>query len=312
MARPEISSARLSLSRWPAREAGLLFESGRRPVNPMFCKKLAIILMVGAATRLWLVFTAAGINSDAYRYALTAERMAEQGLVSGMRGDFLWPYYPLNRNLVVYPFLGSVVYRVTGDAILALRLVSALAGTALIWVLYAVAMELFGKQSIALLSAALVGLHPEFARASASVYREVLMALFLALAFLLLLRMLRSRQRWHLWALGAGLTLFVAFMTRPEGAIAAVAFVVIVLFVAREHTWRRRLATCLVMTLAFCVLEVPYVLWMEKVSGHWLLTQYQIQFVLRPQESLRLYRLAEEPVTNGAGEQPKAATGADL
>ena len=162
----------------------------------MFNKKLAIILVIASIARLWLVFTAAGINSDAAKYALTTERMVEQGLVSGMRGDFFWPYYSVNRRLVVYPYLGSIVYRFTGDSILALRLVSAASGVALIWVLYAIAMELFKVEKIALLSAGLMGFHYEFMRASASVYREVTMALLLAFAFLTFLWTLRAKRTW--------------------------------------------------------------------------------------------------------------------
>ncbi len=55
-------------------------------------KLIVIILVVGAAVRLWLVFTAAGINADAHKYAMTSVRMAEQGGVSGMRGGVFWPY----------------------------------------------------------------------------------------------------------------------------------------------------------------------------------------------------------------------------
>jgi len=149
---------------------------------------------------------------------------------------------------VVYPFLGSLLYRLTGDSILALPLVSAIAGVLLIWVVYAVALELFRREGVALLSAALIGFHSEFMRASASVYREVLAALLLAFAFL----------------------------TRVDAA-AAIATGLIALFVAGKVPWRRRLAVCCLMAFGFCALETPYVLWMHGQTGHWYLSQWPSQ-----------------------------------
>ncbi len=268
----------------------------------MFSKKLAIILVVASVARLWLVFTAAGINSDAFKYALTTERMAEHGLVSGMRGDFFWPYYSVNRRLVVYPFLSSIVYRITGDSILSLRLVSAASGVALIWVLYAIAMELFKQEKIALLSAGLMAFHYEFMRASASVYREVTMALLLAFAFLTFLWTLRAKRTWPLLALLTGLVLFAAFLTRPDGAAIAVALGVTALCVAPGIAWKRRMAICLIMGLAFLALEVPYVLWLKKTSGYWLVNQWQIQRKLTEVQSTRRFLLKEDPVRHATVE----------
>lgn len=265
----------------------------------MLNKKLAIILVVAAVVRLWLVFTAAGINSDAFKYALTAERMAESGVVSGMRGDFFWPYYPVNRRLVLYPFLGSVVYRVTGDAILSLRLVSAAAGIGLVWVLYAVAMELFGEEKIALLSAGLIAFHSEFMRASVSVYREVLMAFLLAFAFLMLLWSLRKKRVWPLLSLVAGLILFASFLTRPDAAAAAVALGVVALLVAPGIAWKKRIGICLIMGLTFLALEVPYVLWLKKASGYWLVNQWQIQRKMTEVGSARRFLLKEDQSPDG-------------
>jgi len=259
----------------------------------MHGKKLIVILFIGAVLRVWLVFTAAGINSDAFKYALTAQRMAESGVVSGMRGDFFWPYYSVNRRLVVYPFLGSLVYRLTGDAILALRLVSAAAGIVLIWVVYAIARELFQGEEIALLSAALVAFHSEFAQASASVYREVLMALLISFAFLLLLWTLRKERRWPVPAFLTGLVLFASFLTRPDGVAAALALGLIALFVAPGIAWKKRIIVCAIMGLTFCALQVPYMLWLRKTSGYWLVNQWQIQRKLTEWDSAGRFLLRQ-------------------
>ncbi len=268
----------------------------------MFSKKLAIILVLGAAMRLWLVFTAAGINSDAFKYALTAQRMAESGVVSAMRGDFFWPYYTVNRRLVVYPFLGSLVYRLTGDVILSLRLVSAAAGTALIWAVYAIARRLFKGEQIALLAAGLVAFESEFAVASASVYREVTMAFIIALSFLMLLWTLRLERRWPLLAFLTGLVLFASFLTRPDGAAVAAALGLIALFVVPGIAWKKRIIVCAIMGLTFCALEVPYVLWLRRTTGYWLINQWQIQTKMNEVESASRFLLREDRGGHGAAD----------
>jgi len=262
-------------------------------------KLLVIILVVGALARIYLVSTAAGINSDAFKYARTAERIAQRGVVGGMEGRFFWPFFPVNRQLPVYPFLASVVNCVVGDLILALRIVSMLSGIALIWVGYAVAKELFKREEIALLSAGLLAFHPEFARASAAVYREVTMALLLALALLFFLWAVEGKRSWAVWALVAGLTLFVAFMTRADGAAAAAALGLVALFIVPGIDWKRRFLICLIMALAFMVFEVPYVLWLKRQTGYWMVSQWQIQSKMSELESARSYLLSPEESPDG-------------
>lgn len=250
-----------------------LFEDSRYTARQV----LWAIIVLAAGVRLWMVFAAAGISSDAWRYALTAEKMAEEGLLAGMRGEFLWPYYPLNRNLITYPFLGSVLLPFTGDAILSLRLVSAAAGVGLVPLAYAIAKRLFDREGIALVAALLLAVHSEFARASAAVYREVLMAFLVALAFYLVLRLLQEPGRTFRNAALCGVVLFLAFVTRPEAVAAVVGCGVIALFRGGQLPWKKRVVACAVMALGFLMLEVPYVMWMKKQSGMWLANQWQIQ-----------------------------------
>lgn len=254
-----------------------------------------LILIVGAALRIYLVGTAAGINNDAFKYARIARAMTERGVVAGIDGDYFWPYFPVNRQLIAYSLAGSMVNCVMGDMILSLRIVSMLSGIGLIWVVYHICRELVPEEKIALLSAGLVALHPEFTRASAAVYREVPMAFLLALALLLLLWCLRRKGGvWVKWALLTGLVLFTAFMTRPDGAAAAAALGVIALLGARNVPWKRRIAVCLLMGGVFLALEIPYALHVRRKSGHWMINQWQIQNKMLPCESARGHLLPKE------------------
>lgn len=240
-------------------------------------KELLAVIGIAVAVRCWLVFTAAGINGDAFWFALTTRQMAEQGLLAGMRGDFLWPYYPLNVALPVYPLLGSLLFRVLDDPVLSLRIVSALAGVALVPAVYALCAELFDDEDLGLVAAVLVAFMPEFARASAAVYREVLMALWLVLGLLFVVWARRQGARWVGWAVAAGVMSFVAFMTRVEGVVVLGAYGVIVLLLSPSLHWKKRAAFCIVMAGAFLALEMPYVVWMERVTGRWLFSQWQVK-----------------------------------
>ncbi|MBS3763321.1 MAG: ArnT family glycosyltransferase [Candidatus Brocadiia bacterium] len=237
---------------------------------------LWVIVALAAGLRLYLVFTAQGINSDAWRYAETARKMASDGLLAGMRGDFLWPYYPLNPHLFFFPFLGSILLHVTGDAVLSLRLVSAAAGVGLVPLGYAIARRLLEKEGIGLMAALFLAVHSEFARASASVYREVLVAFLIAFALYLVLRVIQEEDRKYLSVALAGAILFLAFATRVEAIVAAIGCGLVILFLAGSINWKKRIALCAVMSTVFLALEIPYILWMRKESGLWLVNQWQI------------------------------------
>jgi len=244
---------------------------------------LLLLILAGAGVRIWLVCSAAGLNSDGSEYARVAEHMAEHGVGAGMRGEYLWPYNTVNTRLLVYPFLGSVLYRVTGDPVLALRIVSAACGVALIPLVYLVALEIFSSAPAALAAAFVVGFEPEFARASAAVYREVTAALIALAAFYVFLRLLRDSGYRLWWAAGLGAVVFLGFMTRVEIALLLVPFGV----VGAWHSagpWRRRLAVPLVMCVAFAILEFPYYLWLHKTTGHHIFSAWQIHLMEPPHE----------------------------
>ena len=258
-----------------------------RLIKALCAHKLIAIVIVGAAIRMWLVFGAQGISSDAYLYALVARRMAEHGLADGLKGHYVWPYAPVNTRLVVYPFLGSILIRLVGDAVLALRLVSVFSGIGLIALTFLTAKEIFRNEHAALLSAAVVGLEPGFTRASASVYREVTAAFFILLAFYLLLRCVRRERSWPAHAILAGLTLFVAFLTRPEAAILLVTFCAVTFLLAPG--WKKRLLIPLIICLTFALLELPYSLWLKKTTGLTMFSQWQAHYMYDEEHAVERY-----------------------
>ncbi len=240
-------------------------------------QKCALVLLVvaGGGARLYLALTAAGLNGDGPRFATVTRHMAEQGVGRAMRGDYMWPYLPVNTRLVVYPFLGSLLYRVTGNAVLSLRLVSVASGTALIAIAFVLARRLLDSSGAALFCAFVVGFEPEFLRASAAVYREVTAGLVVAVAFYVALRAFRSRELWHMWGLALGAAVFVGFLTRVELALLPLGAFGLGLGM-RRVPWRRRLLVPLIACLAFAALETPHALWLRIQTGRPLLSQWQV------------------------------------
>jgi 4-amino-4-deoxy-L-arabinose transferase-like glycosyltransferase len=245
---------------------------------------LVLLVLAGAGVRAWLVCTAAGINSDGPEYARVAQRMAQEGVGAGMRGDYMWPYNTVNTRLLVYPLLGSLVYRVTGDPVLSLRIVSAICGVALIPLAYLIGLELLSSTRAALAAAFVVGFEPEFARASAAVYREPTAAFFAAVAFYLFFRLLRDSRHRLWWAAAVGTVVFLGFMTRVEIVLLLVPFGLVAVWRV-GGPWRRRLAVPLVMCAVFAVLEFPYYLWLHQTTGHHIFSAWQIHLIEPPHEA---------------------------
>jgi len=243
-----------------------------RRLPPFLRHELTAILVGAALVRAVLVMTAVGVGGDGPEYCWTARRMADAGLMAGMRGDFLYPFYSVNRRLPLYPFLGALMCRLTGDMVLALRLVSALMGLGAVALAYLVGRELFHERAVAALGAGIAALHPVLARGSAEVLREVPTGCLLLLSLYLVLLSLRSRRCRHALALGAGVVGFLAFMTRVEAAVLMPVFCAVP-FVRGGLGVRRRAAIALCVAVGFWALEVPYALWLRHQTGRWLPSQ---------------------------------------
>jgi 4-amino-4-deoxy-L-arabinose transferase-like glycosyltransferase len=159
---------------------------------------------------------------------------------------------------------------------LALRLVSCLAGTLIVPLVYDVTRLAFRRETLALFAAALAALHPEFTRASAEVFREVLAALLVLLAVWLFLRALRWGWKGRLGlSFAVGLVASIYAFTRPEGIFLLGCMLLMGSLLAFGVARRQRLAMCAAMVVGFALLQVPYVLWMKQETGYWMLNQWQ-------------------------------------
>jgi 4-amino-4-deoxy-L-arabinose transferase-like glycosyltransferase len=240
--------------------------------------ELTIILVAALVIRVILVLTTVALGSDGAEYCWTAQRMFAKGLIAGMKGDFLFPFYSVNRRLPVYPFLGSLLYRVVGDMVLAMQLISVFLGLGAVALAYAIARELFEPREIAAMAAGIVALHPVLARSSVEVLREVPAGFFILLALYLLLLSLRVERFSPVLALVTGVVGFVAFLTRLEAAVLMPLFCMLP-FADRGMRLRKKLAIMTCVFIGFWVLEVPYAIWLHRQTGHLLFNQGMIEKV---------------------------------
>lgn len=172
----------------------------------------------------------------------------------------------------LYPLLIASLTPLSGDAILSARLISLLAGVALVPATYLLASTLFDRRT-GFAAGLLVAGAPLLIEYSSLEWSETLYALLLVLGLAWGWRVVQVGGRRS--ALGAGLCLGLAYLTRVEGALALALVVAWSLGHAScalaPVRWRRSLASdlwsrrCALAPLlaAFALVAAPYVLWLS-------------------------------------------------
>lgn len=210
------------------------------------------------ALRLWVATAATLIETDGVRYVAIARQIQSVGSPF----DILFhPLYPL-WIAWLQPWLGD--YEFSG------RVVAALFGSALIAPAYGFVRMLLGKRA-AMLSAALLAVHPGLVANSASVLCEAVYTFFLVLgvwgAWLGL-----ARRQWA-FETAAGAFFGLAYLTRPEGALYAIGFLVVTIIVRiRSGGDRRWVLGAAGMLAAFLVVAGPYLVYLHGALGYWTLS----------------------------------------
>ena len=150
---------------------------------------------------------------------------------SGGPTAFRPPLYPL--------FLGAV-YKVTGDSIVAARLVQAVLGAASVALVWFIARTLFGRRT-AYVAAALAAVYPPLVLATVALMSE---SIFIPLMLVAVLAALYARDggpHATRWAVVAGAAAGLGMLARPNSVAMLPALVVLVLAWTR-HEWQRGVA----------------------------------------------------------------------
>lgn len=221
-----------------------------------------ILLLVGLALVARLLYLTVGfvLVDDELHYAESLSHFLRGEILGGL-SDYWSFFYPL----AALPFAA-----LTGDAEIGLRMLSTLAGAAVVLPVYRIARRLWGRPA-ALLAGLFIAVHPMLLAFSAQAMTESLFSFLVLLALDRFLRALERPTRWGLAIPGAVLGL--AWLTRQEAQFLLLLLAVIRLVAPGSGSARRppaiRLRSVAVMAAVFVVVASPYLLLLRAKTGLW-------------------------------------------
>jgi 4-amino-4-deoxy-L-arabinose transferase-like glycosyltransferase len=226
-------------------------------------RRLAALLALALGVRIvwWLVWIVV-IENEGAEYARMAENLVAGRFGVGLLEDGINTAIP-----PLYPLLIGGVSLVVGNAELAGRLISLLAGLGLVAAVYLLTRRIFDERT-AIVAGALVALHPVLVALSVSVFSESLALCLLFVGAYFATGAMQNGSLPH--AAAAGLAFGLGSQTRPEAiAFAGVASVFVCGSVLRRRRgWLPALrAGALPLVLAILI-AVPYTVYLSRLAGH--------------------------------------------
>jgi 4-amino-4-deoxy-L-arabinose transferase-like glycosyltransferase len=223
---------------------------------------LALVVVAAGVRIAWALTQVGAIENEGSEYCRLAENLLSgngyRGIVANAGVQLNFP--PL------YPVLIAALMLPLRNSELAARLVSLVAGTALVWGVFLTCRSLYGRR-VAFAGAAIVALHPTLIALSASVYSEALYLTLLTFGLYWLLRTAESGGRIGA-SVAAGVFFGLAYLTRPEALVlAAPLLVLLVVRGAVVGTGRRMIVAAGSVLLVLLVLAAPYVAFLSVNAG---------------------------------------------
>jgi 4-amino-4-deoxy-L-arabinose transferase-like glycosyltransferase len=216
------------------------------------------LILLAFALRVWILKTLTLIDTDGVSYVGIAQRFQSTGSAFD---PLFHPLYPL-WIAVLQPFLGD--YEHTG------RMVSALFGAGILVPAYLFTSALLGRP-VAILSSVFLAIHPGLVMSGASVLCEATYTFFLVsgvwIAWLSVVR-----RQWTLAAFAGGI-FGLSYLTRPEGALYFLAFLVMTIILhVRSGASRQWKWGTLGAVVLFLLVTAPYLLYLHHTLGYWTLS----------------------------------------
>lgn len=223
---------------------------------------LAVSALIAFLIRYLMIPENAAVTSDGAYYAILGEKLFSSNFSNGISA--YWPPF--------YPFLIGLFSLVSPDPEFAGRLVSNLAGIALLFPVYFLVRDFYGSRA-AVIGVILTVFHPFLIEASGWVLSESLYVLLLTSGLLVSWRSLQSGKPVLYFASGAMFGL--AYLTKPE-AVAYIALLFVLTGITKVFRWETSLRTLgrgyLLFLAGFLIFLVPYVLVIHQKTGTWTLT----------------------------------------
>ena len=219
---------------------------------------LAALLALALVLRLVVGHAIGVVETDGVRYITIARQFQATGN----------PFDPLFHPL--YPAILGLLQWVIRDWETAGRLVATAFGVALLVPAFALARDVIGRP-VALLTAALLAVHPGLVRNSSSVLADSTYAFLLAAGVWLGWRALAAAHRALLPV--AGVVLGLAYLVRPEAALYLVSLLIVALILAvRDRTWLGWAPWIVGGLVGFSLMAAPYLVYLRRSLGHWTLS----------------------------------------
>jgi 4-amino-4-deoxy-L-arabinose transferase-like glycosyltransferase len=231
-------------------------------------RTLLVILLVAFVARAVCVIWFRGIiDGEGAEYARMAQNLVSGAGYVGIATDGNQLVFP-----PLFPFLIAAVSFLTGDAEAAGRVVSVIAGSLVVVPVYLIAHKMYGER-IAILAAALTGLHPYFVQLSSTVFCEPTYLTIVLFAIYMAMRAMDNPSARNLF--GMGVLYGLAFLVRQEAlAYVVVGSVFVGLQIAiSQHRYRAAVFSRLpLIALGFLLVAGPYIAWLSEQTG-----QFRVQ-----------------------------------
>jgi hypothetical protein len=222
-----------------------------------------ILLIISLSVRIYLNFFTYVIRNDSVAFMRCARFFADGDFLSGLRHD----YHPL------YSFLMAVMYKVIPDMEISGTIVSVSFGTLTVIVFYLIGKGVFDRK-ISFVSSVVLALHPYAVRFSVDIISESTYFFFfisaLGLGFFAI-----AKRKYYIFAL-TGISSAFAYLARPEGI--GIIFIVAGWCILKDLTklkivWKEKLVSILILVISFLIFSMPYLVYIQKETGHWRLTK---------------------------------------
>lgn len=235
---------------------------------------LFLLVLVAAALRFW-AYGRLGIDHfDEGGYAMSAMAVYE------WRVDWLYPLQHLLSPPLFFTLSGLVMYLLGTPADLALFLVSSVAGSLTVGIIYYIGRSNYGREAgiVAGLLVALADYHISFSRAGLT---DVTFCFLFLLALVAYMR--AERLESFFWAVIAGILTGLAWNTKYHGWLAGVVAGAALLPYLFQHDWQRFRAgftRVFIAALVAIFMYVPWFLYIEaQEGGYSYMAEYQSGFL---------------------------------
>lgn len=188
-------------------------EENRSSFDKEELRFILVLLAISAVLRLYVALHTAVIAIDGVEYIHCAKAYADLDFTSAL--GHIYP--PL------YPILTALLHSLLRDWEVAGQMLSLIAGVALIIPVYLLIKRLYGRR-VALIAAFIASFHPQLVLHSAQVRTESLYFLLVALSIYFGWRALTEGRKFFFFLLGLFTSL--AYLTRPEGIVILLLFLV--------------------------------------------------------------------------------------